>query len=135
MDIATVIGIIAGFGLITVAIMIGGGAGIFVNVPSAVWIDEEGQIVRYNEGTYAAKHKMGTFEFGRDDYLLAVRDWIENGADSKYVQATSDVSKNIIARTPDAELAEPTFKLGVYFHLEGDETRANERAFDTCMPS
>jgi hypothetical protein len=98
----------------------------FVNVPSAVWIDEEGKIVRYNEGTYAAKHKMGSFEFGRDDYLPAVRDWIENGKDSKYVQATSDVSKNIIARTPDAELAEPTFKLGVYFHLEGDEARANQ---------
>jgi len=39
----------------------------FVNVPSAVWIDEEGRIVRYNEGTYASSHKLGTFEFGRDE--------------------------------------------------------------------
>lgn len=96
----------------------------FVNVPSAVWIDEEGQIVRYNEGTYAAKHKLGTFEFGRDDYLPAVRDWIENGTDSVYVQSAKDVSKNIIARSTDAELAEPTFKLGVYFHLQGDKEQA-----------
>ena len=36
MDIATIIGIVAGFGLITVTIMIGGGAAIFVNVPSLV---------------------------------------------------------------------------------------------------
>jgi len=98
----------------------------FVNVPSAVWIDEEGRIVRYNEGTYASKHKMGTFEFGRNDYLPSVRDWIEKGADSVYVQSADGVSKNIIARTPDAELAEPTFKLGVYYHLQGDEERANE---------
>lgn len=97
----------------------------FVNVPSAVWIDEEGRIVRYNEGTYAAKHKLGTFEFGRDDYLPAVRDWVENGAASKYVQSPGDVGKNIIARNSDAELAEPTFKLGVYYHLQGDEERAN----------
>ncbi len=98
----------------------------FVNVPSAVWIDEEGKIVRYNEGTYAATHKMGTFEFGRDDYLPAVRDWVLKGADSEYVQSTQDVSKNIIARSSDAEQAEPTFKLGVYFHLQGDEERANQ---------
>ena len=50
-----------------------------VNVPTGVWIDEEGRIVRYNEGTYAKSHKMGTIEFGRDDYLPAVRDWIEKG--------------------------------------------------------
>jgi tetratricopeptide (TPR) repeat protein len=98
----------------------------FVNVPSAVWIDEEGRIVRYNEGTYAASHKLGTFEFGRDDYLPAVQDWVDNGADSQYVQEPDAVRKNIIARTDDAELAEPTFKLGVYFHQQGDEERANQ---------
>ena len=98
----------------------------FVNVPSEVWIDEEGKIVRYNEGTYASTHKMGTFEFGRDDYLPAVRDWVENGVESEFVQSAQDVSKNIIARSSDAEQAEPTFKLGVYFHLQGDEERANQ---------
>lgn len=36
MDIATVVGIIAGFGLIFLAIMLGGNPGIFVNVPSFV---------------------------------------------------------------------------------------------------
>ena len=36
MDIATVVGIIAGFGLIFLAIMLGGNPGIFVNIPSFV---------------------------------------------------------------------------------------------------
>lgn len=98
----------------------------FVNVPSAVWIDEEGRIVRYNEGTYASTHTLGTFEFGTDEYLPAVRDWVENGADSKYVQPPEVVSEKIIPRNSDAELAEPTFKLGVYFHQQGDEERANQ---------
>ena len=98
----------------------------FVNVPSAVWIDEEGRIVRYNEGTYAASHKMGTFEFGRDDYLPAVRDWIEKGSDSEFVWGSEQVASKIIPRTSDAKLAEPTFKLGNYFHLNGNEELANK---------
>jgi chemotaxis protein MotA len=36
MDIATVIGIIAGFGLIVVSILMGGSPGVFVNIPSLV---------------------------------------------------------------------------------------------------
>ena len=31
----------------------------FVNVPSAAWIDEDGKIVRIDEGTYAKTHQIG----------------------------------------------------------------------------
>jgi hypothetical protein len=34
----------------------------FVNVPSAAWIDEEGKIVRIDEGTYAKTHQFGDGE-------------------------------------------------------------------------
>ena len=37
-----------------------------------------------------------------------------------------DAAAKIRPRTDDEELAEPTFKLGVYFHLTGDESRANK---------
>ena len=30
----------------------------FVNVPSAAWVDEEGRIVRIDEGTYAKNHEI-----------------------------------------------------------------------------
>ncbi len=96
-----------------------------VNVPSGIWIDEDGQIVRINEGTYAAKHKLGTFEFGTDAYVPAVRDWISKGADSAFVWSPEEVARNIIQRTPDAQRAEPAFKLGVYFHRQGNEDLAN----------
>ena len=42
----------------------------FVNVPSAAWIDETGQIVRIDEGTYSMLHSFGEGEqaisFGTD---------------------------------------------------------------------
>lgn len=95
-----------------------------VNVPSGVWIDEEGRILRINEGTYAKTHLLGNTEFGTDAYAPAVRDWVANGADSPYVWSREQVSAKIRQRTTDEALAEPTFKLGVYFFEQGNETLA-----------
>ena len=96
-----------------------------VNVPSAVWIDEQGRIVRINEGTYATIHKIGTTTIGTDDYMPAVKDWAENGAKSKYVWSPQEVARHIRVMTPETALADPMFKLGVYFFEQGDEVRAN----------
>ena len=95
-----------------------------VNVPSGVWIDEEGRILRINEGTYSKRHVMGNTEFGTDAYTPAVRDWVTNGADSPYVWSREQVSAKIRQRTPDEALGEPTFKLGVFFFEQGNETLA-----------
>ena len=97
-----------------------------VNVPSGVWIEEEGKIVRINEGTYAEHHKLGTFDFGSDIYVPALKDWLAKGADSEFIWSPEEVKANTIPRTADGEKAEPTFKLGVYFHEQGDEARANQ---------
>jgi len=93
-----------------------------VNVPSAVWIDEQGKIIRIDEGAYATTHKMGDFEFGRDDYAPMVKDWIKNGAQSQFAQgnAVPDLHKS-----DDNALAEVNFKLGVHFHQRGDSGKAD----------
>ena len=78
-----------------------------VNVPSGIWVDEEGKIVRINEGTYAAKHKIGTLEFGSDIYPAAVKDWIEKGAKSEFVWTPEQVKQNLIPRSADGEKADP----------------------------
>ena len=96
-----------------------------VNVPTGVWIDEEGQIVRWNEGTYATKHKLDGFPFGTDRYTPAVRDWVKNGADSEFAMTSEAMAERFTAPSEDESLAEPTFRLGVYFHQTGDEKRAN----------
>jgi hypothetical protein len=96
-----------------------------VNVPSGVWIDEQGRIVRINEGTYSAVIPLGNnFEIGTADYTPAVRDWVLKGAASEYVWTPEKVASKIRRRTADEALAEPTFKLGVYFFQRQDEARA-----------
>ena len=97
----------------------------FVNVPSAAWIDEEGKIVRINEGTYAAQHKLGTYEFGSDEYVPALRDWVAKGAESEYVWSPEEVAEKIRPRTSDEEQAEALFKLGVHFYKQENLEKAN----------
>jgi hypothetical protein len=94
-----------------------------VNVPSAVWIDESGRIVRIDEGSYATTHKMGDFEFGRDDYAPMVKDWVKNGESSQY--AKGDAVPDL-TRSSDDALADANFKLGVYFHRQGNGEKADQ---------
>lgn len=93
-----------------------------VNVPSGVWIDETGMIKRINEGTYAQTHFNGSF--GTDDYVPIVRDWVAKGDDSIHVWDSDKVKDNIIERTPEAELAQPTFRLGAYYFSKEDDVKA-----------
>jgi len=53
-----------------------------VNVPTAVWIDEEGRIVRPNEMAFADNRWIEYTKFDMTVYLDAVRDWARRGAQS-----------------------------------------------------
>ena len=91
-----------------------------VNVPSAVWIDEQGQVRRIDEGTYATTHDLDGFKFGRSDYAPMVVDWVENGDASEHVQAPVAIA----AKTPEEARAEPAFTLGIYYHSIGNQAKA-----------
>jgi len=95
-----------------------------VNVPSGVWIDEEGNIARINEGTYAKVHANGAF--GTDDYVPIVRDWVAKGAESEYVWDRNRVRENIVQRTPEAERAQPAFRLGTHYFTSGNDQKAEQ---------
>lgn len=104
-----------------------------VNVPSAVWIDESGRIVRPPEpaGMTDAFRAMDRGPFAlpqsareeRDrakaTYLEAVRDWAVRGAASPHVLG-ADVAKARM-RIPDAAVAEAhaRFRLGQALLREG----------------
>lgn len=100
----------------------------FVNVPSAAWVDEEGRIVRIDEGTYAKSHEISKgdqkISFGTDVYSPALKDWIANGADSVHVQSAETVIGNIRQHTPDQLLADAAFRLGNFFRAHGYSEKA-----------
>lgn len=96
-----------------------------VNVPSGVWIDEEGRIVRIDEGTYTKSAKVLGNTIGHDGYVPALRDWVANGAESAYIMTPDEVASNVRLRVADEELAEPNFKLANYFYANGDMESAN----------
>ena len=93
-----------------------------MNVPSAVWIDEQGKVRRIDEGTYATTHKMNDFEFGRSDYAPMVADWVAKSDASEWVQSEPELK----LATADSARADPAFQLGVYFKQQGDEARADQ---------
>jgi hypothetical protein len=97
----------------------------FVNVPSAAWIDEEGRVVRIDEGTYTKAANVMGQTIGNDDYLPALKDWLKNGSDSPHIYSQEKVASQIRVRNDDETLAEPTFKMAAYFYLNDDMERAN----------
>jgi peroxiredoxin len=98
----------------------------FVNVPSAAWIDEQGRIVRINEGTYAQRHKLGAMTIGTDDYTPAVRDWVEKGSASQYVWSKQQVAGKIRGKSAEEAKAEAIFQLGTYFHQQKNGPKAEQ---------
>ena len=102
----------------------------WVNVPSAAWIDEDGQIVRSNEGVYPAetiiRFGLGKVRMGDNSFADATRDWIERGADSEHVWSSSELSERLKPVDDDKLLAEATFKLALHFEASDDSERAQE---------
>ena len=100
----------------------------FVNVPSAAWIDEQGKIVRIDEGTYSKTHKFGEGEqaisFGNDVYSPALKDWVAKGADSVYVQSATTVTGNIREHGFDQLKADAAFRLANLFRAHGEKDKA-----------
>ncbi len=95
-----------------------------VNVPTAVLIDEQGTIVRWDEGTYTKKYGSGDMTFGTDEYVPMVRDWVARGADSEYVLDAKTLAEQLPERTDAAARGDANFRLGAHFELLGDHELA-----------
>ena len=99
-----------------------------INVPSGIWIDEQGRIVRPGESAWTSDKKdtYGGKELviHGDAYVAALRDWVANGEQSSYVLSDDDYAKRVTPRSATEMEAEATFKLGVWFQQTGDRDRA-----------
>ncbi|MBD5604637.1 MAG: hypothetical protein IAI48_06045 [Candidatus Eremiobacteraeota bacterium] len=113
------------------------------NVPMAVWIDENGRIVRPAESAGATdgfrKMDRTTFTMPKDvadngravraRYVAALRDWIERGAGSRYVLTPEEIRERSAGPTETDALGAASFRLGQYLHGRG-ETALAKRWFD-----
>lgn len=87
-----------------------------INVPMGVWIDEKGQMVRPPDVAFSRKVQFSSIKVDGDQYVAALRDWVEKGAKSKYVLPAEEFKARWGPRKGAEELAEVNFKLGLYFH-------------------
>jgi len=95
-----------------------------VNVPTAIWIDETGTIVRLDQGAYPEQRTILGMGFGKSGYSGALRDWVARGAQSPHVRSPQQLAAAQGKRSAAAETADQEFRLGSYFHARGDVDRA-----------
>ena len=108
------------------------------NVPQAVWLDEQGRIVRPVEsaGTYDMVPHMdrSTFEVPdaaaahglevRNTYIDALRDWVKSGAASRYVLPPDEIRRRMQGPKADDVVAANHVRLGRYLYAQGKLERA-----------
>jgi tetratricopeptide (TPR) repeat protein len=122
---------------------VGGLFGI-VNVPSGVWIDENGIIVRPPEPAWPGKsmwreivkipeklpddldpflrkalEQTAKIKTNPAKYLAALRDWVANGSESKYALTPEEVTSRSEGRSTETSEAAAHFEIGQYLQKGG----------------
>jgi hypothetical protein len=92
-----------------------------VNVPTLIWIDEQGRIVRPNEIAFGTDTFKDLTGFDPGPYLAALRAWVTEG---KAPLAPDEVRKQQMLPTADEQLAKAEFALGWYLHRQGKSAAA-----------
>lgn len=95
-----------------------------VNVPTAVWIDEQGQIVRPPEVAYSKEQKFLGNTMGDDHYIAGLRDWVENGEESRFVMDAASLKEKLRTRPLEHRQADAHFKLATHLHAKDNDAAA-----------
>jgi len=118
-----------------------------VNVPSGVWINEVGVLVRPPEPAFphrphylkadrsdpqaaarpqtssprrqAIREAVGKIRIEPDRYIAALRDWVVNGSASRYALAPEEVIRRSHPRPREVAEAAASFELGQYLYRQG----------------
>ena len=128
--------------LIDAAHILGEKLGI-VNVPMSAWIDEEGNLVRVGDAAFTRESPIKEMEINdmpealREvlteakkieaapaQYMAAVRDWAEKGADSAFALSPAEVIRRSRLRSADEARAAANFEMGQHLYLAGHEDDA-----------
>jgi tetratricopeptide (TPR) repeat protein len=92
-----------------------------VNVPTAVWINEQGRIVRPNEVAYVDNRYTAMHKIQAEEYLNAIRDWVAKGEQSVFVLGEKELKERLAPQNPDWALAAAEFGLAEYLYRKGLE--------------
>jgi hypothetical protein len=115
-----------------------------VNVPSGVWVDEEGILVRPPEPAFPwhprepseellaqlpaivveQLHESRKIRIEPEAYVAALRDWVAHGSDSRYALTPDEVLARSRLRPPEDSEAAAAFELGQHLHRSGHERDA-----------
>ena len=95
-----------------------------VNVPTGVWINEQGKIVRPNEVAFVDDRFKSFTGLDSAPYLTALRDWVEKGDKSAYVVSEDKLREKLAASDPNFILASAEFGLGENLYKSGHLTEA-----------
>ena len=116
-----------------------------VNVPSGIWIDEEGMIVRPPEPAFPARpgfvsnralpadldpyyadvlREARKIRIDPRTYVSALRDWVQNGKQSRYALQPDEVVRRSGERSPERSLAAAHFELAQHLWRSGREAEA-----------
>ncbi len=116
-----------------------------VNVPQAVWIDEQGMIVRptetggsldilrefdFSAGAFPAEATQRSQET-KAKYLAAVKDWVLSGKDSAHVLSPEEVQTRVPKMTAEIAQAHVEFRLGQFLKRQSRLAEAQAR-FAIC---
>jgi hypothetical protein len=98
-----------------------------VNVPTAVWINEQGRIVRPNEVAYVDNRFTGMHRLDAAPYLEAIRDWVLKGERSIYVMSEDELKKQIEEQKPEWALAAAEFGLAEHLYHKSQSAASTDR--------
>jgi hypothetical protein len=110
-----------------------------VNVPSSVWIDEIGTIVRPPETAYprrpyfldrvippdatprqaARMAETRKMHVDAEAYMAALRDWVDRGAESRFALSPDEVLRRSRPRPIEEAMAAAHFEMGQHLYLTG----------------
>jgi tetratricopeptide (TPR) repeat protein len=89
-----------------------------VNVPTAVWIDERGRIVRPNEVAFVDDRFKAFTGMDSAPYVDAIRDWAANGASSVYALTEAELKTRLKPPSDDRATADAEFALAEYLYKQ-----------------
>lgn len=95
-----------------------------VNVPTAVWIDEQGRIVRPNETAFIDNRYKSMHGIDAKPYLDGLRDWMANGEKSVYVMSAEQLRAKLVPPNAEHLLGDAYFHLAQFLVASGNGREA-----------